>query len=185
MLQNLLSSRLHIPLMPGTKSAHVIVQSFYLYLGIHIYRVAACCVEVRWIPTTPSIRDARLGLIFFGVIVIDWRQQNGRIHFIERVFLELPASQPRDNSKNRSETPSTTSTTSKENYTKKGSLNPLVLLNFSVSQKRKGGGAAQDFRTSIRKTHCCCCCRDSGGGETNETKERKKTLGPIYPFYPI
>lgn len=30
MLQTLLSSRLYIPLMPGTKSAHVIVQSFHL-----------------------------------------------------------------------------------------------------------------------------------------------------------
>lgn len=60
--------------MPGTKSAHVIVQSFHLYLGIHICSAAACCVEVRWITTTPSIRDDRLGLIFLVLFVEDWWQ---------------------------------------------------------------------------------------------------------------
>lgn len=93
---------------------------FKVSIGIHICRVAACCVEVRWIPTTPSIRDDRLGLIFLGCYCCRLATAERSNTFYSKGFLELPANQPRDNSKkNRSETPSTTSTTSKENYTKR------------------------------------------------------------------
>lgn len=99
---------------------------------------------------------------FPGVIVVDWWQQNGRIHFIERVFLELPASQPHDNSKNRSETPSTTSTTSIQ----KGSK-PLDLLKFSVSQE-KGEEQLKIFEYPSDK-HVVVVATN----ETKETKEKK------------
>jgi len=101
--------------------------------------------------------------------------------FYLKGFFELPASQPRDNSKkNRSETPSTISSTSIQ----KRQQTARSARFFRLSEEKKGEGQLKIFEYPSEK-RVVVVAAETLAEEPTKQKKAKKKLGPIYPFYPI